>query len=152
MIMKTLLGLVCCFFLVNAIAQDSSVAPKDSIVVRKDSRLDMLNTHQAKLNKMASKYSVTGMYHGYRLQVLTTQSREKAFELKGDLLSRFPEQKTYALFQSPNFKIRFGNFIEKADAERYRKILTNIYAQGIYIISDEVEYTPPKEEDTTSQK
>ena len=125
--------------------------PGDTIVVRKDGRLDMLNAMQVKLNKQAARMTYNGLYHGYRLQVLSTQSREQAFSLKASLLQRFPEQKAYTIFQSPYFKVRFGNFIDRDEANRYKKILSSTYTQVIYIVDDNVEYTPPKEEDTTSE-
>lgn len=131
-----------CFCLLHAVAQDS-------IVVRKDSRLDILNARQASLNKMAARMTSTGLYHGYRLQVLNTQSREEAYRVKTELLQRFPEQKSYVLYQSPFFKIRFGNFVDKAEALRYKNSLSAIYPQVIYVVNDNVEYTPKEDETDT---
>lgn len=142
--------IICCFFclcILNAFSQDSS-----SVVVRKDGRLDILTAKQVSLNKRAARMTSTGLYHGYRLQVLNTQSRDKAYQLKSELLQRFPEQKCYVLYQSPYFKIRFGNFIDRSEALRYKSILSSIYPQVIYVVNDNVEYKPPKdEEDTDSQ-
>ncbi len=137
--MKWLLSILFSHLLMAASAQNS-------IVVRKDGRLDLLTAMQAKLNKQASTMTYNGLYHGYRLQVLSTQSREQAFELKGDLLQRFPEQKAYTIYQSPYFKVRFGNFIDRDEANRYKKLLSSLYSQVIYVVSDNVEYTP-KDED-----
>lgn len=123
---------------------------QDSVIVRKDGRLDMLNSIQAKLNQKAAKMTYNGLYHGFRLQVLSTQSREQAFQLKAELLQRYPEQKAYAIFQSPYFKIRFGDFIDRADANRYKQLLSSVYPQVIYIVNDNVEYTP-KEDDVTTE-
>ena len=142
--MKTSITILFCFFILMAYSQSG-----DTIVVRKDGRLDMLTSIQAKLNKKAARMTYNGMYHGYRLQVLSTQSREDAFSLKAKLLQRFPEQKAYTIFQSPYFKVRFGNFIDRSEAERYKHILSSIYSQVIYVINDDIEYTP-KDNDITS--
>lgn len=131
----------------QAFAQDTIPFSRDTIIVRKDGRLDILNAKQASLNKVAARMTSTGLYHGYRLQVLSTRSRDQAYKLKSELLQRFPEQKSYVLFQSPYFKIRFGNFVDRADAIRYKNTLSSLYPQLIYVVSDNVEYTPPKEED-----
>ena len=141
--MKGILSFFFCFLLYHAYPQTG-----DTIVVRKDSRLDMLNAIQTKLNKKAARMTYNGLYHGYRLQVLSTQSREQAFDLKASLLQRFPEQKAYTVFQSPYFKVRFGNFIDRDEANHYKNILSSIYPQVIYIVNDNVEYTP-KDEDIT---
>ena len=143
--MKVSLSFIFCLLLYTAYSQTG-----DTIVVRKDGRLDMLTSIQAKLNKKAARMTYNGLYHGYRLQVLNTQNREQAFDLKAALLQRFPEQKAYILFQSPYFKVRFGNFIDRDEANRYKNILSSIYTQVIYIVNDNVEYTP-KDNDITSE-
>src|SRR3954447_15769955 len=143
--MKVILSCIFCACAVFAFSQDT-------IIVRKDSRLDILNAKQASLNKFASKFTSNGLYHGYRLQVLNTQSREQAYKLKSELLQRFPEQKSYVLYQSPYFKIRFGNFTDKAEALHYKNILSSIYTQAIYVINDNVEYTPTKEDESDTQE
>jgi hypothetical protein len=120
---------------------------QDSIVVHKDPRLDILATKQAAVNKLTSKMTNSGMFRGYRIQVISTRSRDQAFQVKADLIQKFPEYKTYAIFQSPYFRIRVGNFIAKADAEEARKILSRHYPQGVYVVEDVVEYTPSEEED-----
>ena len=142
--MKVIISCIFCFCTVYAFSQDT-------IIVRKDSRLDILNAKQASLNKFASKFTSNGLYHGYRLQVLNTRSRDEAYKVKAQLLQRFPEQKSYVLFQSPYFKIRFGNFTDRADALRYKSSLSAIFPQVIYVVNDDVEYTPPKEDDTDTQ-
>ncbi len=142
--MKTTLSLLCfcCIFIAHS-------QSGDTIIVRKDGRLDLLTTIQAKLNKKAARMTYNGLYHGYRLQLLSTQSREQAFDLKAKLLQRFPDQKAYTIYQSPYFKVRFGNFIDRSEAERYKRILTSMYPQIIYVINDNIEYTP-KDDDITS--
>jgi hypothetical protein len=67
-------------------------------------------------------------------------------EMKTDLMNRFPDQKSYTLFQSPNFKVRIGNFLKKEDAEKYRNQISKFFPKGIYIVEDTIEYTPPEEE------
>jgi len=143
--MKVILSCIFCACAVFAFSQDT-------IIVRKDSRLDILNAKQASLNKFASKFTSNGLYHGYRLQVLNTQSREQAYKIKAELLKRFPEQKSYVLYQSPYFKIRFGNFTDKTEALHYKNILSSIYQQSIYVINDDVEYTSSKEDESDTQQ
>ena len=86
-------------------------------------------------------------YKGYRVQVVSTSNRDQAFKIKGELLSRFPDQKSYALFQSPNFKVRIGNFLKKADAEKFKLQLQKYYTTGLFVIEDAIDYTPTKEEE-----
>jgi len=134
--MKTLLGLVPLLLSIS-VAQAS-----DTIIVRKDGRLDILTAKQAAINKATAKMTSNGQFRGYRLQVLNTRNREEAFKVKADLLQKFPDQKVFALFQSPYFKIRFGNFTDRDEAEKYKKEISRIYPQGVYVIQDAVDAAP----------
>ena len=134
--MKTLLGLVLLLLSIS-VAQAS-----DTIIVRKDGRLDILTAKQAAINKATAKMTSNGQFRGYRLQVLNTRNREEAFKVKADLLQKFPDQKVFALFQSPYFKIRFGNFTDRDEAEKYKKEISRIYPQGVYVIQDAVDAAP----------
>ena len=114
----------------------------DTIIVNKDARIDMLSQKQVQQNKRAAMLTSGGQYKGFRLQVISTNNREEAFRIKADLLTKFPEQKTYALFQSHNFKIRIGNFLRREEAEKFRAQVAKFYPDGVYIVEDAIEYTP----------
>jgi hypothetical protein len=118
----------------------------DTIVVYKDARLDVLSSKQAAVNKLNAKMTSNGQYKGYRLQVLNSHSREEAFKAKADLAQLFPDQKVYVLYQSPYFKVRIGNFIEKSDAVLFKDQLAKKYPQNAYIVEDIIEYTPTEDE------
>jgi hypothetical protein len=119
----------------------------DTIVVHKDTRLDVLSTKQAAVNKLTSKMTSNGQYKGFRLQVLNSRSRDEAFKVKAQLLQLFPGQKSYVLFQSPYFKVRIGNFMEKAEALLFKNQLEKKYPQNAYVVEDIIEYTPRDGED-----
>ena len=91
-----------------------------------------------------------GMFKGYRLQVLSTRSREDAFKLKSQLLQMFPAQQSYVLFQSPYFKVRIGNFIRKSDAEAFKTKFARSYPKTAYVVEDVIDYTPKDNEDNSS--
>jgi len=119
---------------------------RDTVIMVKDARLDILVAKQNQINKRTAMMTSAGLYKGYRLQVISTSKRDDANKMKTDLMNRFPEQKTYTLFQSPNFKVRIGNFLKKEEAEKYRNQISKFFPKGIYIVEDTIEYTPPEEE------
>jgi hypothetical protein len=129
------------FFLAGAI----TLYANDTIIVHKDARLDVLTAKQTQINSRAAQLTSTGLYKGFRIQVLSTNSRDLAFKTKADLLARFPDQKTVTLFQSPNFKVRMGNFITKAEAEKFRLSMNKLFPDGIFVVEDTIDYTPIKE-------
>jgi predicted RND superfamily exporter protein len=122
----------------------------DSIIITKDARLDILTQKQKLMNRRLAMQAGNGLYKGYRIQVTSTSSRDEAFRLKAELMNRFPENKTYTIYQSPNFKVRIGNFIKKEEAEKFKAQLNKMYPQGVYIVEDNIEYSP-KEEDLPVQ-
>lgn len=127
-------------FVIIATSLVKIASANDTIIVRKDPRLDVLTAKQAQINKHLSMMTSNGLYKGFRIQVLSTPSREEAFKMKTDLLTRFPEEKSYLLFQSPYFKVRIGNYIKKEDAEKVKLQLNKILGRGTYVVEDGIEY------------
>jgi hypothetical protein len=66
--------------------------------------------------------------------------------VRAKLLQQFPDQKVYMTFQFPYIKLKFGNFVEKADAERFRDLLTKmqIVTTNVYVVPEVVEVKPDK--------
>lgn len=118
----------------------------DTIIVHKDPRLDVLTQKQVQTNRHSLMLTSNGQYKGFRIQVVSTTSRDEAFKLKADLLLKLPDEKSYVVFQSPYFKVRIGNFLKKDDAEKFRKQYAKLLPQGIYIVEDAIDYTPSYEE------
>jgi hypothetical protein len=119
----------------------------DTVIIHKDARMEVLTNKQIAANKKASMQTSSGQYKGYRVQVVSTSNRDQAFKIKGDLLSRFPDQKSYTLFQAPNFKVRIGNFLKKADAEKFKLQLMRMYTTGVFVVEDAIDYTLSKDEE-----
>ena len=118
----------------------------DTIIVHKDPRLDIFTAKQASINKVTARMSSNGLFKGYRLQVLNTRSRDDAFKTKAMLLENFPDEKTYVLYQSPYFKVRIGNFVNRNDAENFKKDLSLFITQPAYVVEDLIEYIPSADE------
>lgn len=118
----------------------------DTIIVHKDPRLETLTAKQIAINKVTINMTSSGLFRGYRLQVLSTRSREEAFKTKATLLRNFPDQKVYILYQSPYFKVRVGNFINRNDAESFSKQIGNYLSQPAYVVDDLIEYIPKPED------
>jgi len=110
-----------------------------NILVYKDARLDLLVKKQADYNGKANlsrKYS-----HGFRLMVISTTDRNEAISAKTKLLQLYPEEKVYLTYQEPYFKIRFGNFRNRSDADDYQKQLDKLYP-GVFVIPSPIEPKP----------
>lgn len=135
-----LVGLVSCF------SQAAFASVPDTIIVGQDPRLEVLSQKQKIVNKKQSMMAGNGLYRGFRIQVISTNQRDQAFRIKAELLTNFPDHKSYIIYQSPNFKVRIGNFIKKEDAEMLKSQLNKFYPRGVYIVDDAVEYNPREDE------
>jgi cell division protein FtsL len=122
------------------------VCANDTVIVVKDARMDILSSKQAQINKRTAMMTSAGLYRGFRVQVVSSSNRDNAQKIKTDLMNKFPDHKTYILFQSPNFKVRIGNFLKKVDAEKLRKQLNKYFLQGVYVVEDTIEYYPKVED------
>ena len=100
---------------------------KDTVIIQQDPRMEVLTQKQRIVNRKQSMMAGNGLYKGFRIQVISTNKRDDAFRLKAELLSNFPEHKSYIIYQSPNFKVRVGNFIKKEDAELLKAQLNKFY-------------------------
>jgi hypothetical protein len=110
------------------------------ITINKDPRLDILAKQEAEINKATVGFGIKAA-KGYRLLVVSSNDRNYAMKVRSTLLQRFPEEKVYMTFQAPFIKLKFGNFVEKDDAEKYRKLLTSskIVTTNIYLVPEIVE-------------
>lgn len=116
-----------------------------NVFVVKDSRLDLLVKKKAEINKKAADAKKPSK--GYRIQVLNTTDRNQALATKSKLLTLYPEQKTYLMYQAPYFKIRIGNFVEKGEADDLKKELARMFPTGVFVIPSEIEYKAPPEKE-----
>ena len=156
MILNKKMKIVGLLFTVFCVSDMYAQTSNDSVisgttVIIKDPRVDILGKKMAEYNSSLStvKYS-NGLTSakGYRLMVISTNDRPFAMQVRAQLYQMFPDQKQYMSFQMPNIKIKFGNFLEKADAEKVRKqiMATKLVTTNIYILPETIEVKPSKEE------
>jgi hypothetical protein len=137
---QTILVLLLFLTMQQAIAQ----LGKSKYVIR-DPRVDRLVDKQIELNKQTLKDRTT-VEAGFRIIVISTNKRDDATRAKGRLMKTFPDQKSYMLFHSPNFKVQFGNFRAYKEAEEMKKVLEPLFPEGLLIVPAQVEVRIGKEE------
>jgi hypothetical protein len=120
---------------------DTTVATK--VTINKDPRLDILARSEVDINNMANRFA-----KGYRLFVLKSNNRDYAMKVRSYLLQNFPDEKVIMTYQSPFIKMKFGDFVDKKDAEKCRdQILKDgIVTGNIYVVPDTIELKPDKME------
>jgi hypothetical protein len=113
--------------------------------VKRDPRVDKLVDKQIELNKQALRIRTT-LEPGFRILVISTNKRDMAIDAKSRLLKIYPDQKSYMFYQSPNFKLQFGNFRTMKEAEQMKKELVLDFGENLIIIPSQVEVKGEKQE------
>jgi hypothetical protein len=111
------------------------------IVVHKDPRIDMLVKKQIEINE-ASTRSARRFAPGYRILVLNTNNREKVLAAKTQIYKRYPDLKTYMMWQAPFFKLKVGNFRDREEAEAFLPEMKKIFPTGVYVLKETIEVRP----------
>jgi hypothetical protein len=131
----------------RAIAQSTDSSTTDKIVVHQDYRMDILARKEADINTAILKVQAR-LAKGYRLMILNTNDRVYAMKVRGELLQKYPDQKTYMWFANPYIKIKFGNFKTQEEAEPYRKAISKMLnGATIYYLPETIEVKPDKDFD-----
>jgi hypothetical protein len=143
------------FFLIIIVATSNllfaQTTPADTtlpvkVTINMDPRLDLLAKAELDIavtnTKMAARFG-----KGYRLFVLKTDDRDYAMKVRAYLLQSFPEEKVIMSYQAPFIKMKFGDFVEKEDAEKAKKQIEKggVVKGGVYVVPDTIEIKPDKD-------
>jgi hypothetical protein len=138
--MKSFLSFIAVLITLSVHAQDvvktDTTVVEGSLTVDKDPRLDVLAKSQADFNSIAQKSA-----KGYRLMVLNTNNRALAMNLRSKLLQKYPDQKVYMSFQPPYIKLKFGDYTNEEDANRYKDelIKSKLITGSIYVVPEVID-------------
>lgn len=105
--------------------------------VFKDPRIDVLIQQQRYLNTLALRN-----VSGYRVQVLSTTNRGAANQARAKLMQLFPEYSTYMDYQSPYFRIRIGDFLQRDSAATLQEELGQYFPNGVFTVKDRIKIDP----------
>ena len=110
---------------------------KDEMVI-KDPRVNVLIQKQIELNRNEFNRR-TYVIQGYRIQVISSNNRNQVLSIKSDLLKNYPNEQTYLIYQSPNFRLLFGNYTTYKAAQSARTELENFIGNSLLIVPSKVE-------------
>lgn len=150
MYMKFISSVFFTFIGMATFGQVDSIAPKpvdsNSVIVHKDPRLDLLVKKQATINEITSREG-RRTDKGFRLMIISTNSRDEAIAAKTKVYTYFPELKAYLWYQSPYFRLKAGNFKDRKDAEAYQRRMNAYFPKGVFIMKDIIEVKAGKAEE-----
>lgn len=134
-------------FAAGAQALKKDTLKNGRLIIEKDPRIDVLGEKMAEYNEALTRK--TRMENGYRLMLLSSTDRDKVMALRTRLLQLYPDQKVYTVFQTPYIKLKFGNFLDKEEAEKMKKQLLSmkLVEGNIYVVPEKVEVKPDKKDE-----
>src|SRR5688572_11631198 len=132
-------------------ATGNAQTEKQSVMVNKDPRIDLLVKKQVEANEILTRDERRSAA-GYRILVINTPDRAKATDAKIKMYQAFPELKSYLSFQAPKFHLKVGNFRDRSEAEAYLENIKLSFPTGVYIVRDTIEVDPLANADSTTQQ
>jgi hypothetical protein len=92
-----------------------------------------------RLDKLIEGYRDQKKTIGYRIQIYSGRSRTEAIKEKSNFHSKYGESEVaYLIYQSPNFKIRVGNYRDRLQSTKYLEIY-KIDFPSAFLVKDEIE-------------
>ncbi|PJJ76682.1 sporulation related protein [Thermoflavifilum aggregans] len=120
-----------CVFSAQVRAQQTSAPAVEWI---QDSALTRLVNVYRQYHFYANRF-----HKGYRVQVISTDDRDRANQVRALLLQRFPQYRAYLQYHAPYFRVRVGDFLNQEDAIPLRDSLREIFPSGVFIVPDVID-------------
>ena len=121
----------------NGYAQESIGQIVDSsFAIQRDIRLDSLLMKHIRVNKQADGFE------GFRVQLFSgsgTEARQQANNLRAEFMAQYSDIPAYLIYQSPNFKVRVGDFRTELEAIQLQRRLSYQYPGG-FVSKDIVKF------------
>jgi len=104
--------------------------------IRQDPRITDLLVRHSQINQRKRGSD------GFRLEIFFSsdnKAREQAMRVKNEFNLIFPDITSYLLFQTPNFKVRIGDFRNKSEALKTKAHITSKYPNA-FIVKDIIRF------------
>lgn len=109
-------------------SDDGDVKKKENLVINADSRIDtLIQIHKEEIQRK-------GGIEGYRVQIFQG-NKESADQAKVKFLMQHENLKAYVLFQSPDFKVRVGDFRTRSEALKIKRLIENQFS-STFVVED----------------
>ncbi len=125
-------------------ATTTTTAPAPVIALNtpvvKDARIDVLIRKQIYINTLATRNQP-----GFRVQVVSTNKRTEANDVKAKVMQMYPQYRTYLDYAAPYFKVRIGDFKSRDEASDLRDKLSSAMTGSIFVVPTTINVTQEKE-------
>jgi hypothetical protein len=112
----------------------NSTLREGNIEIISDPRLELL------IQKHISSNVSKPLIDGYRIQIFFasgTNSKKLATDTKANFITKYPHVSAHIIYQTPNFKVRIGDFRTKLEATGILNEIKRDFP-GAFIVKDEI--------------
>jgi hypothetical protein len=81
---------------------------------------------------------------GFRVQIFASSNIDQANSAKLEAEALFPDQWFYLVYDTPTYKIRAGDFLQRYEADKFAKQLAEHGYYDAWIVPERVYKNPPK--------
>jgi hypothetical protein len=83
------------------------------------------------------------LIQGYRVQIFATSNYDDVTKMKESVESQFPDEWFYVVYDAPTYKLRVGNFLERYEADRFVRVITEKGYKDAWVVPERVYKSPP---------
>jgi len=105
---------------------------------------NLTETKDERIDLLIQDYTDNKKTMGYRVQLFSGNSRWEAVKVKSDFLKKFRNTTPpHLVYQSPNFKIRVGDYRNRLEAQKHLELYKIDYPSA-FVVKDEIKIVIPK--------
>ena len=122
-------------FIIAILSSYSTYSQTGNIDIIADSKIQTIVEQHKSLNDKEKQV-------GWRVQIFFdsgTNSKAKAYGKKSLFDSKYYGIKSYLTFQTPNYKIRVGDFRTRWDADGFKQQILNDFSDS-FVVKDEINF------------
>jgi hypothetical protein len=139
MFLRIIYIIISVFVAINIFAQSDS-----SVIASKIKREYVVQDEDITwlIAKYTNQNQTKPIISGYRVQIFFdsgNQSKKKANDVKTQFLAKNPDIPCYLVYQSPNFKVRVGDFRTRYEAYKFYREIKNDFPSA-FIVKDEINF------------
>ena len=113
----------------EGVSKDSITTGK--VTINKSPKIEKLVTFKGKA--IPPEFEPT--MDGYRVQIYFDQEGSAINEARASFLEEFPDEKTYIIYNAPNYNLLIGDFRDELAAEKKRAEIANEFPESIIMKS-----------------
>ena len=123
----------------NAICQSDFLKPSDfDDNPPKFPTINLPSFSNQEILEIDSSNVEINLFKGYRVQIVISQNEEELQNLQSKIEKSINE-KTYIIFELPNYKLRVGNFLNRKEAENFQKTIIRLGYRTAWVVPTMIE-------------